>query len=175
MGHGLPGRSRGLSVIELLVVLAVIAVAVNVAVPAFTDIITRNRLATTTNLFITSLHLARSEAIRTGHHVSICPGDEAGCLAREYSGGWIVFLDPNHDGLRQADERVVWIEAPVHPRFHIEGNAPVARYITYSSRGFTEKVGGAFQAGTVTVCLSPQARRIIISRAGRPRVEEGAC
>ena len=79
---GLPARQAGFSMIELMVTLAVLAILIAMAVPSFTSIINNNRLAAQANEVITSLQVARTEAIRRNERVTVCRStDGATCSA----------------------------------------------------------------------------------------------
>lgn len=63
----------GFTLIELLVTLAVLAIISTMAIPAFGDMLERNRLTGQTNELVSVLNLARTEAIRRQLPVSVCP------------------------------------------------------------------------------------------------------
>jgi type IV fimbrial biogenesis protein FimT len=168
-------KGQGLTLVELVVTLAVLTILIGLAGPVFRDLLIRNQVSTAANLFVASLHLARSEAARSGSYAAICPGTNAGCDGTSYDSGWIVFIDHDHDGFRESMEPVVRVFGSLDPRLSVAGNMTVNAVITYAPSGYTEFPSGAFQAGTVTVCRPPHARRIVISRAGRPRVEVARC
>ena len=88
-------RSRGFTLIELMITLVLAAIILTLAVPGFQDIIRNNRAATQANELVTALGLARSEAVKRGARVSLCPStDQASCTGgADWSNGWIVFLD----------------------------------------------------------------------------------
>ncbi|HDP89757.1 MAG TPA: prepilin-type N-terminal cleavage/methylation domain-containing protein [Thioalkalivibrio sp.] len=168
-------NNRGLTLPELAITLVVAGILLGVAVPGFQDLVARSRLTTTTNLLVASLHLARSEAVRSGHHATICPGDADGCRPGSYDRGWIVFLDLNRDGRHQAGEPIRRVFDAMGAGVSATGNSTVSDYVMYTPRGYTQRASGAFQAGTLTLCTPPHARRIVISRSGRPRVEKASC
>lgn len=64
-------KIRGVTLLELMVVLVIAGIAFSAAVPAFNGMITRNRIATQVNDMLTAINLARSEALRVGGTVSV--------------------------------------------------------------------------------------------------------
>ncbi len=63
--------SNGLTVIELLVALAIAAVMLAYAVPAFNDFADQRRIASSSNMIIAGVNYARSEAARLGTSVTL--------------------------------------------------------------------------------------------------------
>lgn len=66
-------HAEGVTLIELLVTLAVVAVIVAAGVPALRDFLATNRMSAAVNDLITSIHLARSEAITREAPTTLCP------------------------------------------------------------------------------------------------------
>ncbi len=82
--------SRGITLIELVITIAVLAVIVALAAPSMTGVIQNNRAAAGANELVTALHVARSEALKRTSDVEICPSiDQAGC-GGNWNDGWIV-------------------------------------------------------------------------------------
>jgi type IV fimbrial biogenesis protein FimT len=93
---------RGFTLIELMVVVAMVAILMAVAVPSFRDATERNRVSAQINTFVSDLQLARSEAIKRGLAVSLCASSDGGsCLtSNTWNTGWIMFVDPATSGSR---------------------------------------------------------------------------
>lgn len=92
-------RIGGFTILELMITVAVLAIVVGIGIPSFQDLMRRNRLAEQTNSFVGALAIARSEAVKRGMLVTVCPAndpvDQAACGAAEdwASNGLIIFTD----------------------------------------------------------------------------------
>lgn len=168
-------KQSGATLLELMVVLAVAAILLAIGVPGFASLIHSSRLSGVTNELLSSLHLARSEAIKRNARTVMCPSATGtSCSASGgWHQGWMVFHDANNNASVDVGEAVILIRPPLPQGYEIKGDSKVSKYISYAPSGGTKHISGAFQAGTLTVCeqsTNPaDARRIIISSTGRPR------
>ncbi|MGC9457054.1 MAG: GspH/FimT family pseudopilin [Halothiobacillaceae bacterium] len=166
---------RGLTVLELMISLAIGAILLSVAVPGMSRLAETSRLTATHNELLYSIYMARSEAVKRGHRVSVCPSEDGQtCADSDWDAGWIVFDDPAASLTPAADDiiRVVPEPGPIN----ITGNQPVERYISYLPSGRSARLSGALQMGTVTLCSpSGMGRQVVINAAGRPRMQDSAC
>lgn len=88
-------KSFGVTLIELLVVLAIVGVAAVIGMPNLAYAISKVRMDGEINAVLSGLNLARSEAVKRGLTVSVCPSTNGtSCAAgTSWSSGWIVQLD----------------------------------------------------------------------------------
>lgn len=100
--------SRGFTLVELMITIAVLAIGSALAYPSFTSVIRSNRVATTTNNFIAAFNLARSEAIRSNRGGGVCPSsDGANCEGTDWNVGFMAFEDVDFNGSFSAGDRVL--------------------------------------------------------------------
>ncbi len=99
-------HSRGFTLVELLVVMAISAILIAAAVPSFQSLIASSRASSASGTLVSSLEFARSEAIRRNQNVTVCrtananaPENVLSCLdtaaagfdGNDWASGWIVF------------------------------------------------------------------------------------
>ena len=76
-------RQAGFTLIETMVVVAIIIVLAGVGVPAMQDLVVNQRIKTTTSDLFSSILRARSEAIKRNTDISMTP-------ATSWSSGWTI-------------------------------------------------------------------------------------
>lgn len=144
----------GFTLIELIMTLVIVSIVISFGAPALTDLIRNNHLTSKTNMIVTALNLARSEAIKRNTTITMCASsDQATCTNDGWENGWII-LD---------NDQVLKVFDP------IEGLASVASTVgslQYTSNGFLN--GGA--GVTFDLCAKSGApgRQINVTPTGRP-------
>lgn len=143
---------KGFTLIEMIMVLAVAGILLGIAAPSFTSVIQSNRLATQTNDLVTSLNLARSEAITRGQIVTVCrslSGTGCNAAAGNWEDGWLVFSDPDGDGVVDAGETVLRVYAALNGNVTLRSGTNFAKYVSFldqgESRGNTPNAADSFQ------------------------------
>ncbi len=180
MAHPKRARCPGFTLVETLVVLAVVGVLLGAASLGLQDMVRSSRLSAATFRFVAEVNHARADAIRSGVRVVLCKSaDGEACAAGGgWDQGWIVFRDSNNNASRDGAEVVLRRAEAEAGGLRIAGNELVARYLSFDPFGGARLVGGAFQAGTITVCsasaLPTQARHVVINAVGRVRVERAS-
>ena len=172
--------ARGLTLIELMVVLAILAIVVTMAVPSFKSLISMTQLRTATSHLVGVLNLARSEAIKRGWPVTVCKSADVAAAAPScdegaaWHDGWLVFVDYNQNGIKDADDASLRVGAPESGRIMMTADNNFSDYLTYMPDGASLGSGGT-AAGELTICLDAMQRAVTVSRVGHLHVEAGAC
>ncbi|MFZ6767541.1 pilus assembly FimT family protein [Undibacterium sp. Di26W] len=97
----LPGKTRGFSLIELLIAMVILSILTAIAYPSFQRIIIRTKLNADSTLFSQDLAFMKGKAkTRTGSTITMCPSsDGASCTGGAWGTGRIIFFDENADGI----------------------------------------------------------------------------
>lgn len=161
-------RSRGYTLLELLVTVTLVALLLGLGVPGLRGLALDARRTADVNAFVSAIHLARSESFKRARPVVLCHTTDGFACAdalQPYDLGWMVFVDTDNDSppRRDDNEELLLHYVPV-----IEGTirSNRAHYVfqPYYRRSTN---------GTIVFCDirgSTAARAVIVSYTGRPRV-----
>jgi len=100
---------QGFTLVEAMMVVTILGILAALAVPSFKSIIDSSRRTAYANQLFEDFAFARSEAIKRGVRVTVCPSTD-GSSCRGTSGweqGWITFVDLNRDGARATTEELL--------------------------------------------------------------------
>ncbi len=142
------GRDGGFTIIELMVVVALIAVLAGLAAPSFTDLLRRYRVDSVRETFAASVTLAREESIRLGTPIVIRRITGCGVTLsgnQDWSCGWRVFADLNGDNTMNGTEtptQEVTLPAGVTVR---KGNSTNPQFITINRFGQVTQLDQRFE------------------------------
>lgn len=137
---------HGVTLVEQIMVVAILAVLACVATPALRSLLTRGRAQSAQLGFITTLQYARSTAAQSGSRVIVCPTRDAlRCIDEvRWDGGWLVGIDNNHDN--QPDNAPLLVGAA--PAGVVVQSTAGRRHVTFTADGFA---GG----NNVTLVICP--------------------
>lgn len=116
---------RGFSLIELFMALAVAGVLFGIALPSFQQMQERQHFVATQHGLMGGFHQARTLAVTRGLPAAICPStDGLSCRSGGiWDQGWLVFVDANRNGRRDADESVERMHLDPAPTLRIRSSA----------------------------------------------------
>lgn len=108
-GHLHARLSRGVTLIEMISVVAVLVITTGMAVPQFDQLLGSNRQTAAINQFSTSLAQARYHAVSHFTRVVLCPSsDLESCTGGfDWQAGYITFTDNNRNRQRDPDEPLI--------------------------------------------------------------------
>lgn len=115
------GTQRGFTLVELLVVLTVTGILLTIGLPQLNTFSASRATGSHVSLLASAVRLARSEAVKRGTPVSICPsldpeavgGPACSGGANDWASGWVTFSDLGALGVIEAGDRVIRIQSPL--------------------------------------------------------------
>ncbi len=167
-------RAPGVTLIEAMVVVAVMAVCLCVALPSLVDALRAQRVRAASSALLDALRLARLEALRLGTPVRLCPSsDGMDCDgAARWEHGWVALTDDPRDPRAGAQILAV---GPAFAGVAIDSDPVLARGARFDAGGWPRQPGGALLMGRWRVCPAgggaPRVagRELVMSAGGRLR------
>ena len=110
---------KGFTLLELMIVVAMMGVLMAVGIPSFNSMLATNELADTTNELTLSLRRARAEAIVSGRDVVVCSSVNTDAdpslvtcsgVAGNWNNGWVILVDRNMDGNFIGANELIWVK-----------------------------------------------------------------
>lgn len=143
---------RGFTLVEMIVVIALITILVAIGVPSYRYVTTTSRVSGEVDALLGDLQFARAEAIKEGRTVSACPSsDGTSCLnGTSWNTGWIVFSDVNGNGsVDSTQDTVLRVQKPFTGSDSFSANDGPRSFITFNREGFAIGL-----TGQVTITLN---------------------
>lgn len=163
-------RLAGFTVIELMITIALAAIILTLGVPAYQGLVERNRLTADINSFISSLALARSEAVKRKQRVNLCASSDGSTCSNNNSGyesGWIVYVETIAPADNRANsEQLLWVSEALADNMTLRATVPFNNRIQYLATGQTAGIGNA----SIYLCkdaVTNKARLLTIRKSGR--------
>jgi len=160
---------RGLTVVELLIVLAIAGLLAGLANTAWRSHVAGSRATAAINGLAASVAIARSAAISGRRSIRFCPGKTPACGTRNtWHAGGVVFADLDDDRIVDADESVI-ASLPAFDHGHITWRSFRNRAdLVFTPHGITDWLNGSFLYCHVSGDAR-HARMLILNSAGRAR------
>ncbi|NVK21457.1 MAG: GspH/FimT family pseudopilin [Kangiellaceae bacterium] len=135
-------KQSGMTILEVLITIVIISIVMLLAAPPMSNFIQDNRLATLSNDLVSSIRLARSEAISNRQTVII----EA--TGTKWHDGWRVYLDLDGSGdYAQANDTLL----NSNDGFDYISDSSSATVLSFNNKGIRSSLA---QWGPVTFCDS---------------------
>lgn len=170
---GGPGSEQGFTLVELMAVLAVLAVLLSIGAPAFIETIKNSRMRAETYAMRSTLANARSEAMARRMPVVVCETSNSTSCATDttsWNTAHLAFADADDDGVVDTGEDIFQLKehnaTGVDLTFRDAGGS-AASSVRFSSRGDSLGSNGVF-----TLCDdrgTTEAAAVILNPAGSVR------
>lgn len=159
-------KTRGFTLVELMVTLAVLAIIIGIAMPAMGQFTKKQAVRSTADELILSLVFARSEALKAGHDIHIMP------VAAGWNVGWCA--TPDLTGCK--DTSLLRSFSPSGKGLEITNSRSfnTGNPVTFTPRGML-KSGGTDAIFTVKDPLLSDAERRCITLVKTGRASVSGC
>ena len=174
-------RRRGYTLTEVLVVVAITGILAAFAVPSFNQFSQKTLVEKQVSSLNSAIRLTRSEAVKRGQRVTLCPSLDPESVAPQCAGagadwsrGWVIFTDEGAvlDDV-DAGETVIYVQ----PEFRGSGGITKNGAATISFQPSGLPVGMVPSTFEVLPKLSyastsPIVRELVLSGPGRVRINK---
>jgi type IV fimbrial biogenesis protein FimT len=157
----------GITLVELMVVLSVLAIVSVIAVPSFSALLANNRITSMSNELLAHLQYARVEATRAARKVSICSSVDGMVCANStsWSKGWLIWTDFDKDGALDSSE-IIRVQGPIASNLTLTG----PKVLTFGPIGSAVSETFSFIHGNPSV-----SRWVCVQATGAANVQSKAC
>ena len=170
------GRAPGFSLLELLLVLAILTLSATQVLPGMNRWRDSMSLRMAADHWLAGLNRARSEAVARGVAVSLCPASSQQAMCGDdYSRGWFMFTDLARDGHFDAEVDDLLEQAGALPDGFTVSNRAGTRVAGDSIRYLPD--GSSRRSLTHLYCAPPGRAlppvAVVLNHVGRARLERG--
>lgn len=159
--------SKGTTLSELLIALALSAIAITMGIPAFATWQMNGKKMTCTHQLLSALQLARHYAANQRTPTSICSGQLTCDSQRNWHGSILVFSDTNLNGQLDAGEQLLHSHRLPEDSWWQWSSFRRTAHLSFMPDGTTHATNG-----TLTLCLGDRpSQQIVLSATGRPRLQ----
>ena len=142
--------ARGFSLVELITVMTIIGIGIGLGVPSYRNVTNSNRVSSEVNTLLGDLQYARSEAVKEGTTVSVCPGTvttsgtsvTGTCTGgANWQGGWFVFSNlSNGTSFVSGADQVLRVQPGFSSTDTFVSSDTSVTMITFNREGFTTSI-----------------------------------
>jgi type IV fimbrial biogenesis protein FimT len=163
-------KLSGFSLIELLIVLAIVGVIASIGIPLTGEMLANQRLQMAELHLQHLIQFARDSAINQESTIIICPSSDKLQCSHDWNQPIMIFLAPEGATERDHDAPLLRMSDPITQGKLTWAGFPQSLTLSFNPDGFSANQNGTFQ-----YCLNHEGWKLVINRLGRIRKEKTAC
>jgi len=163
-------NSRGFTLVELMVTIAIVAIIATMAAPSFGQMLLRQKLNNNARNFITALNQAKSQAALLRTTVAVCPNktNSDDNFTKEECASAVI---PNYSTLN-ATQKLAVQNGRV---FQVEIDPKVTVQSASTTAALFNPLGSVNTQASFSICASGNLRTITVLRLGAISQSSGTC
>lgn len=169
------GTQRGITAVELMIVMSIAAILAAAAIPSFAPTLQRYRATTAANDLQRAFALARAQSLAVGDRVVVAPMSNG-----DWRTGWRVFIDANSNGSFEAGDTALQVFEALPAGMGTQSSANFAldggQFVSFNAFGQPRALNGtSFADGNVLLTFGDVSRRVCVDARGRAAVVSSTC
>lgn len=163
-------HQHGFTLPNLITCTCITGIALLIGLPSMFQQVQNNKAKTFSQNLFGAIEFTRERAVSANKRTTLHKQNS-------WENGWEVFVDANDNGIKDIDEETLLIH-PATSGIKIQTNTPMDEYISFIGTGESRKAnghpGGAFLAGSISVCATSSGKgyKLVLARGGRLRMTE---
>lgn len=161
-------KQNGFTLHELMITLAIIAIALSIATPAFNKTIQETRTKTAALALLDAIETTRSTAVFHNQRTILIATNQ------KWHDGWRLFVDENNNGTIDQNEHIMQMHEPMHSVFTIASDRMESHILFIGTGEGRQLSTGGFLSGNIKICpkIPGEGYKLMLSKGGRTRVEK---
>lgn len=136
-------KQQGVTLLEMLITIAILAILISVVAPSIQSILIKNRITADINTLSAAAQQARFSAVNEQQNVLLCPTSNYTQCVSNWRNAKMVFVDQNGNQQRDADEPLIASSDSLNQHNEIYG---ITGAITFDDQGAIST------NATITIC-----------------------
>lgn len=158
-------KQKGLTLIEMLISLAIVAIAITAVAPSIQSILIKNRIVSEINELSAVIQFARNHAIDQQITTTVCPSADFSACTNDWDDPKIVYVDNDGNGSRGTNEELLTTTGASSANNNLSGSVNTLLFLAS---------GEASANSTLLLCHSSKqneyARQLAITLQGRVKM-----
>lgn len=161
-------KHSGFTLYELIITLAIIAITLSIATPAFNKTIQETRTKTAALALLDAIETTRSTAVFHNQRTTLIANNQ------KWHDGWSLFVDENNNGEIDQNEQIIHVHESLDSVFTIASDRMESQIIFIGTGEGRQLNTGGLLMGNIKICpkIQGEGYKLMLSKGGRTRVEK---